>query len=162
MEIGALPTHWLLVRTQPQRERYAQQNIQHWLSIDTYLPLYYDSQHDKTKVLFPSYLFVRSLQWHALKGCWGVSNVVMIGEEPARLAHKQIEELRKREARDGVIHLPEFSYKLGQKLRVLTGHFAEHLGLYDGMDGKDRVRVLIEFMSRKTSLILPTDAVSIA
>ena len=155
---------WLLVRTQPQRERYAQQNIQHWLKLECYLPLYYDQLADKIKVLFPSYLFVKSFQWYAFKGVWGVSNVVMVGQSPARLAHKHIEGLRVREVEEGrerAILLPSL-YRDGQQLRVLSGHFADRLGLYDGMDGKARVRVLLEFMGRKTALTLPSGEVEAA
>ena len=153
---------WLLVRTQPQREQYAQQNIQHWLGLESYLPLYYDQQIDKIKVLFPSYLFVRSLQWHPFKGVWGVSNVVMVGESPARLSDNEIQGLKAREAEEKgkrVILLPDL-YQVGQQLRVLAGSFADHLGLYDGMDGKTRVRVLLEFMGRSVKLSVPRHEVA--
>ena len=155
---------WLLVRTKPQRERYAQQSVQHWLKLESYLPLYYEQIADRVKVLFPSYLFVRSLQWHSFKGVWGVSNVVMVGEQPARLGNQHIEGLKAREVAEGkerAILLPD-AFAVGQLLRVKAGHFADRLGLYDGMDGKARVRVLLEFMGRSVALVLPCGEVEAA
>ena len=155
---------WLLVRTQPQREQYAQQNIQRWLGLDSYLPFYYDREKDKIRVLFPSYLFVRTFQWYAFKGVWGVSNVVMVGDNsPARLSNDQIEELRAREKEDEsnrckIIELPE-PYKIGDMLRVKDGAFFGLNGLYDGMDHKDRVRVLLSIFGRSVKAVLPREAV---
>ena len=154
---------WLLVRTQPQREQYAQQNILRWLGLNSYLPFYYDREKDKVKALFPSYLFVQSFQWYAFKGVWGVSNVVMVGEGPARLSNDQIQELKAREVEDEtnrhkIIELPD-PYKIGDTLRVKDGAFFGFNGLYEGMDSKDRVYLLLSIFGRETRAVLPSEAV---
>lgn len=154
---------WLLVRTQPQREQYAQQNIQRWLGLDSYLPFYYDREKDRVKALFPSYLFVQSFQWYAFKGVWGVSNVVMVGEGPARLSNDQIMELRGREKEDEarrckIIEL-QAPYRIGDTLRVKDGAFFGFNGLYDGMDSKDRVYLLLSIFGRENRVVLSSEAV---
>jgi transcription antitermination factor NusG len=154
---------WLLVRTQPQREQYAQHNILRWLGLESYLPFYYEREKDKVKPLFPSYLFVRSFQWYAFKGVWGVSNVVMVGETPARLCNDQILELREREKYDEqrrheIIELPD-PYKIGDTLRIKDGAFFGFNGLYDGMDSKDRVYILLKIFGRENRVPLPREAV---
>lgn len=157
------PESWLLVRTQPQREQYAQQNIQRWLGLDSYLPFFYDREKDKVKPLFPSYLFVQTFQWYAFKGVWGVSNVVMVGEGPARLSNDQILELRANEKEDEtnrykIIELQD-PYKIGDTLRVKDGAFFGFNGLYDGMDAKDRVSILLSIFGREVRASLPMEDV---
>lgn len=153
---------WLLLKTKPSRERYAQENLHQYFGCQTYLPLFDDD--GKEKVLFPSYIFVRSQQWWHLKGAWGVSNVVMIGAEPAWVSTAVINELQSRQERDGLIHLPEQEerFKLNAEVAIDEGPFQYYIGLYQGMDGKERIRVLFDILGRKVVVSVPSERVSAA
>jgi transcriptional antiterminator RfaH len=149
---------WLLLKTKPSRERYAQQNVEHWAGLETYLPLFNDA--GKERVLFPSYLFVLSDQWWFLKGAWGVSHVVMVGSEPAKVSQGVIDGLRKRQHSDGLIHLPKASFQQDQPLAIQDGPFEKRIGLFQGMDGHQRVRVLLDLLGGKYPVSVPLSAVT--
>jgi len=151
---------WLLLKTKPSRERYAQENIHRYYNRETFLPIFDDD--GKERVLFPSYLFILSDQWWFLKGAWGISHVVMIGSEPAKVSNKIVNELRSRQERDGLIHLPKFQYHLNQKLIVQDGPFQHFTGLYQGMDDRSRVNVLLDLFGRKVVVNLDKEQVSAA
>lgn len=152
---------WLLLKTKPSRERYAQENLHQYFGCQTFLPLFDDD--GKERVLFPSYIFVLSQQWWHLKGAWGVSSVVMIGPEPARLSNEIIGELRGRQERDGLIRLPKpEGFKVNQALLLKDGPFRDYVGLYQGMDGKERVRVLFNILGRKVVVSAPRESVDAA
>lgn len=143
---------WLLLKTKPSRERYAKENIERYFGRETYLPLFDD--YGKVRVLFPSYLFVSGTQWWELRGAWGISNVVKIGEEPAMISCKVIQSLRDRQERDGIIRLPDPGpkFRMNQALQITEGPFSDYVGLYQGMESHNRVKVLLDLLGRKVSV----------
>jgi transcriptional antiterminator RfaH len=155
-----MKNNWLLVRTKPRREEYAQNNLRRWRSdCETYLPQF---KEDKLpRVLFPSYLFVRPENgWMWLRNAWGVASVVMMGNAPAHVPDGVVEELKGKEEEDGLIHLPKRVYRLNQRLTVTAGPFEGCVGLYSGMDAHERIRILLEILGRKTLTLVDKDVVS--
>jgi transcription antitermination factor NusG len=67
-----------------------------------------------------------------------------------------VNQIRKREQK-GLVKLPKVSQvlKKGQRIRVIRGNFEGHIGLYEGMSGKDRERVLLELLGQAVSVELP-------
>ena len=59
-------------------------------------------------------------------------------------------DIRKQE-RNGLVKLPEREHRLkkGQKVRITGGSFAGQIGLYEGLSGKDRARVLLELLAAR-------------
>jgi len=114
----------------------------------------------RTPLLFPAYAFVLiELQWHTARWAPGVARIVMDGMVPARVPDAVIDEIRSRE-RGGLIELPKPSVaRLGDRVRVLTGPLAGHIGLYAGMKPRARVEVLLSLLGSRQRMTLAADAV---
>ena len=82
-------------------------------------------------LLFPGYLFVLiELQWHAARWAPGVVRLVMNGVGPAAVPDGVIADLKGRET-GGLIDLPRPpKFRTGDRLRVISGPFDGHVGLY--------------------------------
>jgi len=76
-----------------------------------------------------------------------VTRLLMSGDQPAQLPEDVVTQIRKRE-HNGLVKLPTRQFKKGQKVRILRGSFQDCIGLYEGMSGKDRERVLLELLGQ--------------
>ena len=86
------------------------------------------------------------LQWHTARWCPGVVRIVLRGGAPAAVPEGVIMALKAREIR-GVIEMPRFpKFRAGDRLRVVSGPFAGHVGLYAGMKPRERVEVLLAIL----------------
>jgi transcription antitermination factor NusG len=113
--------------------------------------------------LFPSYIFVkpRDDQWAFLLNTFGVTSVLMMGGEPANMPEKKMEQLKALQI-DGLIPVPKRKectkhhsrFVLGQTVRVKGGSFSGYIGIHQGSSVKDRERVLLDFLGRKTSVLI--------
>src|SRR3954447_18860266 len=123
---------------------------------ETYAPKVRESRK-RISPLFPGYVLVRIVvRWYPVRWTPGVLRVLMDGERPARLADQVVIDLKSREVR-GFFKMPR-DPKLplkGDKVRVLTGTFAGHVGLYEGMSGAARERVLLDWLGQKVPVIMP-------
>jgi transcriptional antiterminator RfaH len=154
---------WACAQLQPSRERLAL----HCLTLagySTYLPRL--RQHrvsrgrrlETTPALFPGYAFVRiELQWHAARWAPGVTRIVLDGAAPAKVPDAVIDEIRSRE-RGGLVELPP-RLRRGDRVRILKGPFADHVGLYAGMKPRERVEVLLAILGGAQRVTLAADAV---
>jgi transcriptional antiterminator RfaH len=113
-------------------------------------------------LLFPGYAFVAiELQWRAAHYAPGVIRLVQDGQQPARVPDAVIAELKGRE-RDGLIELPKPRVlRVGDPVRVLRGPFANHLALYDGMQPRDRVAILLALLGGQQRVTLPKGDIEI-
>lgn len=157
---------WLVVQSQPRRELWAAENIER-LGFEWYFPKIQISvgrgslKTLRLEALFPRHLFVRSDngQWRQLTGCWGVAGVIMFGDQPGLMPAKEIQRLRSLEDRDGNVVLPNEEqlarFKAGDTVRINNGHLSGFNGIYQGAAPKDRVKVLLDLLGRKTTVLLP-------
>lgn len=108
-------------------------------------------------LLFPSYLFVRIVdQFYPIMWTPGVIRLLMAGDKPARLKDEIVDNIRKREVGGFVkLPLPIRQLKVGQKVRVISGSFNGHIGLYQGQTSRDRERVLLELLGQAVAVELP-------
>lgn len=161
MNCGAHP-FWTVVQTESQREALALHGIER-AGFECYLPQIKIKHRGERKIvpLFPAYLFVRIVdRWHSIAWSVGVMRILMAGEHPARLADEIVDEIRKREGRDGVIRFASSGPSVGSRVRVVTGQFRGHIGLYDGMSSRERERVLLDLLGRAVPVELaPNDQV---
>jgi transcription antitermination factor NusG len=97
--------------------------------------------------LFPGYGFVQAvLQWHAAVAAPGIVRLCRQGgDRPATVSDELIERIRARE-RDGRVVLPERQFRPGVQVRVLTGPFRDHIGIFSDMNGSERVGVLLNLL----------------
>lgn len=117
--------------------------------------------------LFGPYFFVRTAgHWRFLLNTFGVAGVVPFGEGAATVRDEIISALRAREV-DGLVVLPPppevvGRWKPGTSLRVKGGVFSGNLGVYQGLAPKQRERVLLDFLGRKTAVLLPPELLEAA
>jgi transcriptional antiterminator RfaH len=160
---------WYVVQTHANGEVRAACNLVRQ-GFETYLPRYLKRRSHARKIervpapLFPRYLFVRmdvaTQRWRSVCSTFGVSRLVSNGSFPEPVPARVLNALRAREDAGGYVTLdrrPKFA--LGEKVRVLTGVFADNLGLFDGMADRDRVAILLDLLGRKVRVV--TDAESI-
>jgi transcriptional antiterminator RfaH len=157
---------WIVARTCNGRESWAAENV-HRQGRDFYLPRTISTIRRNGQLsavarpLFPNYLFVKihDQQWHFLLGTFGVQAVVLSGARPSPMPEYAIEELRKRENREGYVLLPkkDTPFAIGEQLKIRKGPLANRIGIYEGMAAKDTQKVLLDFLGRKTSVLIATD-----
>lgn len=151
---------WVVVRTQPNRERWAAENVARQ-GKEFYLPktLVRKGASEFIRPLFPRYLFVRIAdgQWRFLTGTFGVTGIVSshVNGAPSALADKYIDEIRAREDSNGLVRLPtvDDGFQVGQRLRVRSGLLEGRVGMYEGTDDKGREKVLMAILGQKTVIL---------
>jgi transcriptional antiterminator RfaH len=152
---------WLVARTKPNRELWAAENVARQ-GYKFYLPKFLVVQKREAypRYLFPSYLFVENNGvWHRLLSTFGISALVMNGECPALLRELDYERLREREDDCGFIRLEHQRtrrrlFASGQVVRIHGGLFSGLNGVYQESTGRDRVRILLDYLGRKSSVLI--------
>jgi len=158
---------WVVARTKAQREHWAAENVARQ-GFEFYLPLTASTRprrlskaSPKPECLFPRYLFVWTLgPWRSLLSTFGVTGLVMQGERPAILPEKAVEQLLGRTGPDGTVQLPKASlerFAPGDEVRVNAGTFSGMRGVYQHHDQGDRARILLDFLGRKTRVLVGED-----
>lgn len=162
---------WFVVQAQPNAEHKAVFHLNRQ-GFTTYLPRYLKRRRHARRVdtvaapLFPRYLFVSIdmgvQRWRSIFSTVGVSRIVCNGEMPTAVPDHVIESLRARE-HDGLVKLDlRPSFRIGDKVRLLDGAFADCLGLYEGLKDGDRVALLLDLLGRKVRVTVDTDSVAAA
>lgn len=163
---------WYVVQTQANSEAKAERNLVRQ-GFEVYLPRYLKRRSHARKVekiaapLFPRYLFVRidmaTQRWRSIQSTFGVSHLVYNGPDPAPVAQQVVRALKAREDEGGYVKLDRRpSFALGERVRVLTGAFAENLGLFDGLADRDRIAILLDLLGRKVRVSIEADMVAAA
>jgi transcription antitermination factor NusG len=149
--------HWAVAVVQTSREDFVQKLLKRD-GFETYLPKVKAAK--RIASLFPGYLMVRVVvRWYPIRWCPGVLKVLMNGEHPAKLADSVVDEIRGREVR-GYVKLPKKpTLANGASVLVTRGTFMGHVGIYDGMDGTQRERVLLELLGQAVTVKMPLGSV---
>ena len=169
--MSSATARWYVVQTQPHAETRAQEHLRRQ-GFTTYLPKLIKSRRHARKTenvsrpLFPRYMFVlidhTHQGWHAIRSTFGVSNLVGGENGPVALRDDVIEALRQREGDDGHVQLDAPKFLRGAAVRVLDGVFASCLGMFESMNDKDRVTVLLNLLGRRVRVGLEVDSVALA
>lgn len=154
---------WLLVRSQPRREKTAQQNLERQ-SVLVYLPRYVHRGNEL--IVFPSYLFVLTdaVSTEFIDSTRGVSRRVRIGHEFAYVPQAAIDALKSRQNENGYFVLePRAELKPGAPVHLLSGPFA---GFADAVCEEllpgDRIAVLFSIFGRQSRTVCDRDMVKAA
>jgi len=133
---------------------------------ESYLPRFLKRRRHARKVdvapvpLFPGYLFValdlEAARWRSIHGTVGVSRLVCHGDDPAPIPEGIIEEIRGREDTAGwVVLRPQTALRSGQSVEISNGPLAELRGVFEGLDSKERVIVLLNLLGREVRARVP-------
>ena len=163
---------WFVVHTQPQKEALAAQQLEQQGFV-AYCPKYQKQRKHARKIetilapLFPRYLFVElNLErdrWRSINGTRGISYLLMNDEKPLLVPEYVVQGLKEQETGDGVVLVASLIvFTKGDKMRVKVGAFEGHTAIFDKLDDKKRVQLLLDVLGRETKLILPFDAVEAA
>ena len=160
--------YWCAAQLQPQRDGLAALCLRQ-AGFEIYVPRLREPRTahgrkvTRTPLLFPGYLFVLiQMQWRAARWAPGVVRLVMNGVGPAAVPDGVIEDLKARET-GGLIDLPRPpKFRTGDRLQVIHGPFAGHVGLYAGMKPRERVEVLLAILGGSQRVTLAADAVEAA
>lgn len=147
-------SYWAIAQTHAQRENAAADHLKRQGFV-IYLPCI--EVKKRRAPLFPGYLFVRiNSVWYPILSTIGVMRLLRNGEqEPSKLADHIVRKIREREVR-GIVKLPK-RLQPGMQVRILRGTFKDFIGIYDGMSGKERERVLLELLGRKVPIQIHPD-----
>lgn len=163
--------HWFAVRTKPRREFYAKEQLMRqghtvYLPVVRRLVSHARRRRLASRPFFTGYLFILlepdQANWTAINSTYGVACVVRFGDYYPPVPLELIEGLRAREDGSGHVVLPEelaSPFRPGARVRVRVGE-ADIEGIFAGLDGEERARVLIELLGRQQDLTVPVEAVS--
>jgi transcription antitermination factor NusG len=150
---------WFVARVLAHQENRAQLNL-HRLGFRNFLPrLRRTVRHarklrDTLSPLFPGYIFViidlSKHRWRSINGTFGVASLIMGAEQPMPVPPGVVEALVASYANCGAIRL-EDGLEIGQKVRILSGPFAETICRLAHLDDRERVRVLLEIMGMEVT-----------
>ena len=106
---------------------------------------------------FPRYLFVvldlGRDRWRSVNGTFGVAGLVMGDEFPAPVQHGVVEGLLACCGADGHLQLAD-RLAVGERVRVLSGPFADMVGKLARLDGGGRVQVLLRLLGGEVAVLL--------
>lgn len=152
---------WYAVHTQPQRESLAAEQLRRQ-DFEVFHPRQTRTVRHARRVTerqvgyFPSYVFVAldvgTQLWRRINGTRGVRSLVMTGDRPAKAASGFIEALRAACDDQGLLVRQDL-WKGGEQVRVLSGPFADQLGVIDRLDGPSRVRVLMSLLGAQVPVV---------
>src|SRR5262245_12309539 len=164
-------SRWYVVQSQPNAENKAVAHLMRQ-GFTTYLPRYLKRRRHARRVdivpvpLFPRYFFIAIditvQRWRSVYSTIGVTQLIGNGDVPAAAPDEGVTTLKAREGGAGFIHLKPRQFRLGEKIRIIEGVFADCLGLYDGMTDHDRVTILLDLLGRKVRVLVDAEAVAAA
>ena len=151
---------WFVVQCQPRKEVQAGLNLANQ-GFRSFLPrIRKTTRHARRSrtalaPLFPRYLFV-SLdlgleRWRSVNGTFGVSRLVSHGAWPAPVPNGLVEELIAITEEVGAIDL-KHALTPGERVRFLSGPFAETIGRLVALDDAGRARVLLELLGSEREI----------
>jgi len=107
--------------------------------------------------VFPGYILVQMLMdedsWYVVRNTPGVTGFVGMGNDPTPLRPEEVQAIMKRMEADAP--RVKVTYKIGQKVRITDGPFADFMGTVNEIDmDKAKVRVFVSFFGRETPVEL--------
>jgi len=148
-------SHWYVVATHSRKESLAERHLRNQ-DFEIFLPTRLKTVRHARKVstgpapLFPGYLFVNldesSVRWRAINGTIGVRYLLAAGDRPLALPSGFVSALKALTVEGGTLSFAPH-LKIGEEVKVLSGPFAEKIGVLQRLDDRGRVRVLLELLS---------------
>lgn len=149
---------WFCVRTQPKHEHIAAAHLQLIDSMEVYCPRIRFKRPTVrgpkwfVEALFPGYLFARfCLAAHSIRVQYspGVTSILQFGRRHARLENEIIDGIRQW-IECGQVPSKQKDARVGDKVEIADGALRGlEAVITQALPGKERVRVLVEFLGRQ-------------
>jgi transcriptional antiterminator RfaH len=156
---------WYVVQTLARREAKAQMQLEAQ-GFRSFLPRHLKTVRHARRLtsvsapFFPRYLFVAldlgCDRWRSVNGTFGVASLVMGNEFPAPVRHGVVESLLACCDADGHLQLAD-RVAVGERVRVLSGLFADMIGKLTRLDGGGRVQVLLQLLGSEVPVSVSRD-----
>jgi transcription antitermination factor NusG len=147
---------WYIIQTKPKKEATVQRYLAQ-ASYEVFLPLM--KGLISPKVLFPSYLFVRTNledphHHRNLRFARGVTKILSDSDGPQPIAETIVETLRERTL-DGSLIEQDLLFKEGDEVTVKKGILRDLRGIIEkNLSDRGRVKVLFKWMSSSMRAVL--------
>jgi transcriptional antiterminator RfaH len=162
-------SRWYVVQTHVNGEAKAERNLIRQ-GYEVYFPRYLKRRSHARKLdtvarpLFPRYLFVgvdlETRRWRSIQSTVGVSHLVSLGDGPALIDERVIDDLKRREDQSGFVKFDRgVSFAPGEKVRILAGAFMDSVASFEGLNDRERVAVLLDFLGRKVRVLVGADLI---
>lgn len=163
---------WYVVQTHSHCELKAVQHLTRQ-RFETYFPQYLKRRRHARRVdivpapLFPCYVFVTidlsNQRWRSIQSTIGVTRLVCNGDKPTEVPISLVDEIKRQEGSDGYVALrARPAFKPGEAIRIVEGAFAEYFGLFERLEDRERISVLLDLLGRKVRLTLNAENVAAA
>lgn len=157
---------WFCVQAQPKHEHIGAAHLRQ-AEIEVFLPRIRFKKGSVrgpvwvTEVLFPGYLFARFNWQDSLRlvhHTTGVSRVVSFGGKAPRIPDAAMSELKDSVGEKELHVIPE-EFQPGEQVQISGGAFHGLTAVVTHVyPARERVRVLLDFLGRQTSVDLPTSS----
>lgn len=148
---------WYLVYSKPQQEERARIHLDRQ-GYEPFVPLMRVQRRKsgrfvtRIEPMFPRYLFIRvdpDEGWAPVRSTLGVTSLVRFGSQPTRVPDALVEQLRAGVDDQGIIgNLVPPDLEAGQRVRIVEGLLEGYEGIIEARDGQERVRILLDLVSR--------------
>ena len=159
---------WFVARVHPHRESSAQFNLDRQ-GFRSFAPRTRRIVRHARKLrnvlapLFPGYIFVildlSKDRWRNVNSTFGVASLITGVEQPIPVPCGIVEALVTASEASGILSLDD-DLSIGQKVRILSGPFADALCRLVHLDDRGRVRVLLEFMGTEVTAQLDRSCIA--
>jgi transcription antitermination factor NusG len=154
-----MPAFWGVVHSQPKREAFASEQL-NLRGFETFLPLIQTKR--ASAPLFASYFFVLiASQWRSINTCFGVLNLVRVGDCPSKMPDHEIERLQAMVVGE-FVRLPDAPVKSarrftqGESVKITGGPFEGVRAIHSGMRAGDRERILLALLGSSARPVMVT------
>ena len=161
---------WFILQFKANSHHQAAKNLNRQ-GFETFLPLHNTTSRklsrfiNSSKPLFPGYMFVRfnkaDSNWHKINNTYGVSRLITFNSILKSIPTTFVDSLMKRYDLSGKL-LPIQKLKKGDKVKVLTGPFANFIATVEKYEADQRIWILMDLMGRKAKIITPSDALKLS
>ena len=151
-------SQWYVVKTKPRQENRALLNLRNQ-NFDVILPLIKTSIN--CEPLFPSYIFVsfdiKENIWSKINNSYGVSKLLSLNGIPKQLDNNFIYHLKQIIDESGFVKRSLFQIRTNMNVQINDGPFKGFFANVIKKVSKERVKLMINFFQRKTSIIVSID-----
>ena len=153
---------WYVAQTLHHREKVAERHLREQ-GFRSFFPQFRRTVRHARKLrevvapVFPGYIFVifdtERDRWHSINGTVGVARLLTALKRPVPVPGDVVQALIAAIDVAGCVVLGA-DLRVGQAVRVVAGPFVGGLGVLERLDGKRRVRVLLNIMGGQTPLMI--------
>lgn len=161
--------NWYVAQTHALSEQKALFNLRRQ-GYNVYLPKYLKKRSHAgltdwvSRPLFPCYLFIEldvdTVLWHSIRSTIGVSKFICSGDRPSPVPDGIVEAIIGREDENGHVGLSRNElFKKGQAVEISDGPMVDTSVIFECVDDRDRVIVLMDLLGRQVRVSVPLEAV---